>query len=120
MIWYRSTDVNRCVNRSDMDLRGLEGIQWRGFSDREIQQLQYRRDNTKKVSKGKLDEVKAPRTDYVGDDQVCDKEDDHRMHCASNEQKERPVEEDVNKQAFSATPTMSAKDESDSSEKYEL
>ena len=42
-----------------MDLRGLESIQWRGFSDREIQQLHHHHSSIEKVSKTK------PVTDNV-------------------------------------------------------
>ena len=42
-----------------MDLRGLENIQWRGFSDREIEQLHQHHINVKKASNtGKPVEVK--------------------------------------------------------------
>lgn len=87
-----------------MDLRGLEGIQWRGFSDREIQQLQHRHENIQRVSKAKPDE-KAP--DHH--------EDNH--HCASNDQLEKSVQKEVNKQT-SSPPLDVAKDEPDSVEQY--
>lgn len=74
----------QCTNATvcAMDLRGLESIQWRGFSDREIQQL-YRKNHgnvrKEKVSRAQQDEVDVPKADQKEDDG----KDDHHS-CESN------------------------------------
>ena len=67
-----------------MDLRGLESIQWRGFSDREIQQLHRKNHgNVRNMRKDKVsrtqDEVDSPKADQKEDDG----KDDHHS-CENN------------------------------------
>ena len=61
-----------------MDLRGLESIQWRGFSDREIQRLQKNLCQNQEVLRSQK-EVNVPKVDQRVDDSMDagNKEDDH-------------------------------------------
>lgn len=62
-----------------MDLRGLEGIQWRGFSDREIQQLHQK-------NHGNIRKENASRSEHKVDVPKADlKEDDGKDDCHSCE-----------------------------------